>query len=256
MTLISDTKRRLVEDDLLIPVTGDGDDEEGEHATQEAEGVSTEETTLEVPTDGSTKPADDFKVKFEELKAKYEKDISKVKSSLQSRETDLIKEKSILEKKLDDLLQSTMDDEDRKQYQHEKLQEDLENIRKERDELRIKLEQNSQFNTWKEYFGKAGISETELVTDSGIEGLFQSGMNALMTRIKTLEEEKKPMDATTKKQGKNPPEVVEPAKGKIPTVANLTEAIKHFASGDEEKFWRMAEIGNKQVLQVLSELSK
>lgn len=251
MKPVTDERRFLVEDDLLIPVTGDGDDEE--QATQAAGEVS-KETLTESASDEVKQPAEDFATKYKELQAKYESDLGKLKSSLQKREGELVKEKSALEKKLDELLQSTMDDEDKKQYQHEKLMEELETIRQERDELKVQNEQVMQFTTWRDYFVDAGVPKSELKLDEGLEGLFQSGMEAMRNRIKALEEWKtKPVEQ--KPKGKEPPEVAASAKGKLPTLTTLDEAIKHFASGDEEKFWRMAEIGNQQVLQVLNELN-
>ena len=249
------TKRRMADDDLLIPVTGDGDEDEGEQVAQEAGEVSAKETLPEVATDEGKQTANDFATKYEELKSKYESDIGKLKSSLQKRETELVKEKSTLEKKLDELLQSTMDDEDKKQYQYEKLQEELSAIREERDALKVQNEQVLQFTTWREYFIDAGIPKSELRMEEGLEGLFQSGMEAMRDKIRILEEGRKP-PMKEERKGKTPPEVAESAKGKVPTITKMDEAIKHFAGGDEEKFFRMAETGNSAVINVLNELAK
>lgn len=246
-------KRRMADDDLLIPVTGDEGEEE--QAAQEAGEVSEQETLPEAATDEGKQTANDFAIKYEELKSKYESDIGKLKSSLQKRESELVKEKSTLEKKLDELLQSTMDDEDKKQYQYEKLQEELTSIREERDALKVQNEQVLQFTTWRDYFVDAGIPKSELRMDEGLEGLFQSGMEAMRNKIRALEEGKK-SPVKEERKGKTPPEVAESAKGRVPTITTMDEAVKHFADGDEEKFFRMAETGNSAVIDVLNELAK
>lgn len=251
MKPVSGEKFRLVDDDLLIPVTGKSDEEEGTQLTQE-DGAVSQETQAE-STNDEGKSTEDFTSKYDELRSKYEADVGKVKSVLQQRETELVKEKTVLEKKLNELLKSTMDGEDRKQFEYEQLQEELTSIRDERDTLKEQNEQTKLFYTWVEYFTDAGIPKSELVMDDGMSGLFASGMTAMQKQIKSLKEGTK--SATVQKQGKEVPEVAQSAKGKLSSIVSLSDAIKHFANGDAEEFWRMAEMQNPKVLQVLNELN-
>lgn len=245
----------LVDEDVLIPVTGDSDEEKATDATQEGVGVA-EPATLNQPATDDAKKPEDFAAKYEELRRKSEEDIGKLKSALQKRESDLVKEKSVLEKKLDELLQSTMDDGDRKQYQQEKLAEELENIKAERDELKIQNEQIAQFNTWREYFLDAGVSKSELKLDGGLPDLFQSGMDALRNKVKSLEGSK-PVN-TTQKKAATPQEVAQSATGTPSTILTLEDAAKHFTGGTTmqhlDALYSMAEKGNQKVIQVLNEL--
>jgi hypothetical protein len=241
----------LVDEDALIPVTGDGDEVEDPKATQEGGEVADKVTPAEPATDDAKKP-EDFAAKYEELRRKSEEDIGKLKSALQKRESDLVKEKSVLEKKLDELLQSTMDEGDKKQYQQEKLAEELEAIKAERDELKIQNEQIAQFNTWREYFLDAGVSKSDLKLDGGLPELFQSGMDALRNKVKTLEGTKSVN--TTPKKAVEPQAVAQSATGTPSTILTLADAAKHFAGGDLDLLFSMAERGNQKVVQVLNEL--
>jgi len=244
----------LVDDDVLIPVTGDDEEAKDPSATQEGgevlEAVA-EETPAKPATDGADK-TDDFKAKYDELRRKNEEDIGKLKSVFQKRETELAKDKSVLEKKLDELLQSTMDDEGKKKYQQDKLEEELETIRAERDELKIQNEQIAQFNTWRDYFLESGVDKAELKLDGGLPDLFQSGMDALKNKVKALEG-KQPVNAD--KKAAVPQDVAKPATGALSNILTIEDAIKHFADGNEDLFWEMAERRNPKVLQVLNELN-
>jgi len=250
---VSGVRAGLVEDAYIIPVTGDGDEEVEAEATQGGDGVS-QETPIEAATDeGKTSGSG---IDFTEAVKKYEQDINKIKSVFQKKETDLLKEKSALERKLDDLLKSTMDDDSRKIYEQEKLQEELSSIRQERDALRMESENIKQFFMWREYFLDAGIPSSKLSVDEGLPGLFNSGMAAMREKIKNLESAKPATSAQPQKPGIKPPEVAQSTTGKVATIGSLSEAVKHFADGDEERFWRMAETGNANVLKVLNELSE
>jgi len=254
MKPVNGVNARLVAEEYLIPVTGDGDEEEVSEATQDGGGVSQEtpaEATIdEVGTSNTT-------IDFAEAIKKYESDINKIKSTFQKRESELLKEKTATERKLEEVLKSTMDEGDRKQYEQDKLHEELEKLRAERDEIRAESEQTKQFMVWRDYFVNAGIPPSKLKIDEGVPGLFGSGMAALQERIKELEANKTPAPKNNvQKAAKVPPEVAQSTSGKIPSIGNFPDAVKHFAGGDEEKFWRMAETGNANVLKVLNELSE
>ena len=253
MKPVTGVMRQMVDEDYLIPVTGDGDEEEASESTQAAgavlvKGTQTETTSDEVHED---------KPDFSEALRKYQDDINKMKSSFQKKETELVKEKSALEKKLDELLKSTMDEGDRKQYEQDKLREELEQLRAERNQLAMERDQVGQFMVWKEFFADAGVPNSELDVSNGVEGLFGSGMAAMKKRIKAMEAASKPQASADVplKKAKTPPEVAQSTTGKVSSVGTLSEAIKHFAGGNEEKFWRMAETGNENVLKVLNELN-
>lgn len=244
-------------DDLVgesfIPVTGDSDVEE--ELTQDVDGVSTEETPVVAEADEKSAPQQpDYSKQFEEMRLKYEQDIGKVKSALQKQVSEEQKQKTVLEKKLDELLQSSMDDDDRKNYQYEKLVEERDKLKHDLEETKLAYEQAQQFTTWMQYFNDLGIPQSKLIVDQGLPELFGSGMEAVKEMVKTVKEGA--AGKLPQKQGKTPPETVQPSSNKAATFVNLDDAIKHFANGDAEAFWRMAEMGNQKVLAVINELSK
>ena len=240
-------------DDTPIPVTGDGDEEVKDATlTQEGGEVAEPATPAEPATDDAKKP-DDFAARYEELKLKSEEDVGKLKSVFQKKVDTLTATKTALEKKLDALLESTMDDESKKQYQQEKLLEELEAIKAERDELKLQNEQAGQFNFYREYFLDLGIPKSELKLDEGLPELFQSGMDAVQKKVKTLEGGKSVN--TNQKKAVEPQEVAKSATGTPSTILTLEDAAKHFAGGDIDELFNMAEKGNQKVVQVLNELS-
>lgn len=260
MKPVNGVDARLVEEEYLIPVTGDGDEDEDSDATHEGAAVSendaeTQGETASDEVNGEVTPQPDFS---ETLK-KYQNDINKMKSSFQKRETELRNEKSVLEQKLDSLLTSTMDDKDRQKYEFDKMQEKVKTLQAERDQMAQQAQQMTQFIQWKTFFDESGVEPSKLDLQNGLESLTQSGLAAMRDKIKTLESKvqggaSKP--APTQKSAKNPPEVAQSTTGKVPTLGSLDQAIEHFAKGDEEKFWRMAETGNQSVLKVLNELNE
>ena len=131
--------------------------------------------------------------------------------------------------------------------------EELNAIKAERDELKIQNEQIAQFNTWRDYFIDAGIQKSELTLDGGLPDLFQSGMDAMQKKMKTLEGGKSVN--TNQKQAATPQEVAKSATGTPSTILTLEDAAKHFAGGDIDLLFSMAERGNQKVVQVLNELS-
>lgn len=260
MKPVNGVNTRLVEEDYLIPVTGDGDEEEEIEATQEGAAVSEEDSETQGVTAGDEVEEEDGTPQpdFAETLKKYQNDINKMKSAFQRKETELLKEKSVLEQKLDSLLQSTMDEKDREKYQFEKMQEKVNQLQAERDQMAQEREQMAQFIQWKGFFAEAGLKDSDLDLTNGLAGLTTSGLNAMKNRIKALETQGSTSvkQSTPKKVAKKPPEVAQTASGKVPTIGTLDDAINHFAKGDQERFWRMAETGNASVLKVLNELSE
>jgi len=257
MKPVNGVNTRLVEEEYLIPVTGDGDEDEDSEATQDGAEVSEgedqetqgEATGDEVEEDATPQPD------ISETLKKYQNDLNKMKSSFQRKETELLKEKSVLEEKLENLLKSTMDEKDRKQYEQDKLVEDLNKAKQEKAQLEAQLQETAQFLTWKEFFESAGIKSSELDMQNGLAGLTNSGLNAMKERLTDKGNTTTTVNTPTKKKAKNPPEVAQSSSGKLPTLGSLDDAIEHFAKGDQEKFWRMAETGNPSVLKVLNELN-
>ena len=250
---------RLVSN-AIIPVTGGTDTpvvDEVETVDETLEGgVVAEENQIEATL---TKPAPDevaqqntdLLQRIKDLEKQREIDVGKVKSTYQTREHEVLKEKSILEQKLEKLLQSTMTDEDRVTYQQEKLLEDLNKANEKVQELTQKDQLNQQLAVWRNTFADLGIDPSALDETGGIGSVVGSGLAAIKAK---LAEKTKSVKTKPTKEGAEVPEVASTTTGKLPNVTTLTQAIKHFAEGDAEKFWRMAESGNTNVLRVLNEI--
>jgi len=260
MKPVNGVNARLVEEEYLIPVTGDGDEDEDSDVTQEGAEVSLgedQETQGETASDEVNEeetPAPNNS----EMLMKFQNDINRMKSTFQRKETELLKEKSVLEQKLDELLTSTMDEKGQQKYKLAKLQEQNKQLQEKLQQSERERAQIAQFTQWRDFFATSGVDMKKLDMQNGLEGLTSSGLAAMRDKIKALESGQQSVQKPAKsvKQAKQPPEVAQSTTGKVPTLGSLDDAIEHFAKGDSEKFWRMAETGNQSVLKVLDELSK
>ena len=224
-------------------------------STEAVEGdlASAEAKVKGAQDDSATKaePTVDWQAKYEELRRKAEEDVGKVKSALQKRETSLSQEKSALEKKLEEVLKSNMDDGDRKEYERERLTEEYDKLRIEADEARKAKEQTETFYKYKDFFvNELGLSVSELDT-SDVEHLFNSGMAAVKNKIKSAA---KPAEDKAKPAGKPIPETAKPVAGAVPEVSNLSEAAKKYTNGNLEKLFEMAD-RNPAIRNLLTEIA-
>lgn len=231
--------------------------------TEESSSTEVDSTTGGMPLiaseDGAESPAETPapSLDIEERLKRYEQDINRLKSSYQKKETELTKEKSALEKKLEDVLKASMSDEDKRLYEQERLQEKLAEAESKLAELEYQTAQFQQFNTWQKYFtGKFGIPVSELDFDNGLEGLFTSGMKAIEKKTLTPSQEKAKEAIAPKPKAKNPPETATPAAGKLPAYHSIQELADAFSEGDVDKLFRMADRGRQDVINLLNELAK
>jgi len=208
-------------------------------ATPVSEGLEKEQPTPEASQveekQPEASPAEELQKKYEELLAKSEADIRGLKSSLQKRETELVKEFQDKERKyqndIDNLRRSTMDEKDREAYEKEL---GLTRI-KELEEAKIKAEQDKQqleqFYYYLDYFtNKLGVTRTDLVLDEGTEHLFASGMAAIEKKLASAVA--KPQTSTSAPKPKTPPEVAQPGTGAVGTGMTLKELAKKKVGGD------------------------
>jgi hypothetical protein len=234
-----------------MPATDPGKPDAPVEGAVKADEVSTTET-LAQGTEGVAKagssqtpatPSDEWKSKFEELKDKYEKDIGKVKSALDSKLTSTVKtseeKERALQQQLDELRKTTMNEVDYKEYERNRAFERIDELQKQVDAERTEKEQLKQFNNYVDLFmNKFDIPRSELKIDGSLEELYNSGMAALVDR----HEKSKANPATAKpKEGKNPPPVAQPSSTPAAGVLSLEELAKKYAGGSVDKLFALAE---------------
>ena len=248
---VADVLRFQVDSDLLIPVTGDSDAGAEDASTLEAGAVEdeTQDSTQANTTTDEVTEQPDVSAEIEKLRVQYERDLSRQKSTFQQKESETQKKTTVLEKKLDELLQSTMDEGDKRAYVQAKLEEELETAKGQIKTLGEEKSAYEQMQMWKGYFTKLGIADSELTLDNGLGGLFGSGMKIIQDKMAD-----KGKVVVNGKKAKVVPDVASTSTGKIVEATTLKAAVKHFADGNEEKFWSMAEAGNPKVQKVLNEL--
>lgn len=225
---------------VLIPVTGEGDEPSEELETPEVGGVSTETP--------DTSKEDERLAQLKSDYDKIQKDLNKQKSVFQQREHELQTEaqqrEAALKQEIDKLRRSTLTEKDADRYEKEVALEQLAELREELEKERVARTEREQFAYWKDRFtDEYGVPRDQLVLDQGVQGLVQSGMEAIKEMIA---EAKKASDKPAKKaQSKQePPETPKPAKGDASQKKmTLKEAADKYAGGDIDALFRQWETG-------------
>lgn len=150
--------------------------------TQDAGVLSSQEGT----PGPDTRDADDFdervKGQLSDLRAKYERDIAGLKSSLQKQQAELQRnwesEREQYEEQLIRLKTASMDDDERTAFERSLLEERLEKERQRRAELEARLQEQQAAQSWATWFVENGVPLAELDTTS-YQSVFETGMNKL-----------------------------------------------------------------------------
>lgn len=165
----------------------------------------------------------DAELKFQEYEqrmAKYEQDISNLKSASQKRENQLAQQASQRERELQAELErvrvADMDEDERKIYDSEQaiihsqeMAEQLQSLQREKADMEA-------FNQAYDWFLKADVPAKDLVTDQGYDALFQSGWNYINNERQALKKGFIAKPSPTP-NGEEPP--------KAPTVVTTTAAV-------------------------------
>jgi hypothetical protein len=140
---------------------------------------------------------DDLKNQLASLTQKYEQDISRLRQSLdkrysQDRQT-WQSERETLTKKLNDLVMSSMDEEDREAYELELLREERQSLTQQLNQERQRSEQSQAMLGYAKWFNELGVPYDKLNFESP-ESLMESAwgglketMNASRQKIADLE---------------------------------------------------------------------
>lgn len=249
--------------ELLIPVTGEeGDEEEIDDSTLE-EGVSApdEEGATEVAsTDENQDKQPDVEKQYEELKAKYEKDVGAVKSALDKKMAEATKkweaERKETEKLIQELRKSTMNDDQRKEYEQQLAQKQVTDYEAQLQELQAAQKERETRDLWLEKFISYGIPLSKLNMSGTFAEFFASGMEARDAQVAELEEQVKNAAKTQPKpKGKTPASVAKPGEAEPPTGLSVKELADKYANGSVEVFYHLAS-RNPKILDLLNESLK
>jgi len=240
-----------IADEYLIPVTGSEENEDEE----ELEEVSADDEEVDDSQEGSiddeqSDEDDDetnLRASYEELKARYEKDIGAVKSAL-DKQVSSVKKKSEdeiakLKQQINKLRLESMTDDQRKVYESEIQNETLQELQQKAEEAERKAAESENKTKWLGYFLDQGVEVSELDMSGNFDTFYTSGMNAITKRLKTYREQLDKMKTTPNKdklKGKKPPKV-EGLDAGTKTKPTLNDLVKKYADGDFETFMRMAD---------------
>ncbi len=203
----------------------------------------------EVETDSTltTQPSDaDQLSQIELIRQKYESDISKLKSTFQrkeaEREKDINSKLQQYEAEVERLRVSTMDEDERAAYEQtavyrriNELEQYLSQVQEEKVEIDSMLKAQ-------QYFLAQGVPASSLVTDSGYDELWNSGMGWLTSDYQRLRNQ---TTTAPTKPAQRPaitaPDVVTTTNTPAYSGTTWPELIKQY--GDEETVYRLVETG-------------
>lgn len=229
------TKNAQVETDDVEEVEDD--------LTLSDEGVSEETETPEQPASD----VEAIKADYETRLATMTSDMNAMKSSLQRREStiqaDNARRTAELQKQLKAVRLGNMDEEQRKKYEADLLQEELQNLNTQISELsREKQNQEAVLNALTFWLAQ-GVPQDKLVTDQGYDALVNSGWAYIRDEREQLkarvngELPKKSVVKTTKKA----PSVVTDKAAPSGTGSTWPALVKKY--GSEERVWQLVESG-------------
>jgi len=239
---------------------------DGPVAGQDAAGTS---ANAGVPNSGSATPGvatstsrTDEDKRVEEIQKKYERDIAQLKSTFDKKESERLKEAQRKEdewnRRFKEVELRGMDEEARKKYEAEHKDDEFRRLSQEKSQLQQQLEQQKMVLDYQKFFMDRGVPLSELSLDNGPEELARSGWEAIGNQTKKLKDELEALKAgkapQQDKEIKEPPETLSHG-DKTPSATSLTDAIKKYAAGDEERFWKGLESGSipKSVLPAKKE---
>lgn len=134
----------------------------------------------------------EYEQKQEELKARYERDMNRLRSKLDSRfsreQKSWEQERSALLQRLDQIVERTMDDEAREAYEWERMNDDLARQKAELQREREELEAHRSMLEYASFFEQVGVPRDQLDLDSP-EDLLQSGWMGVQNTVQSLKDE-------------------------------------------------------------------
>lgn len=179
---------------------------------------------VEVVSDEPTPPGDALKAELADLRAKYERDLSNLRSTLDRRyssdQQQWQRENSELKERLNELLYASLDDEDRGEYELELLRDENERLAQQvRHEAYMREQQEAMSQTAK-MFNEFGVPYDKFDWSSP-ENFYQSAWGGLKDQMQSLrskvsELEKKVSAPPPEQQPEQPPQSVTPIRKPAP----------------------------------------
>jgi hypothetical protein len=194
-------------------------------------------------------PLSDAEIQKQQLEqkiAKYESDIRNIKSTSDKRlhdaEINWQRQQAQLQKELQALRMSTMDDDERKQYEaslnverQQEVEQELQRARQTAQEYQSNL-QAIQF------FLAQGVPAEKLVIDQGYDNLFNSGMEWITGELKRVRSTPSQPPSTPQPNALPTPPVVATASQGVPTTKPSWSDLRA-KYGNDEQIYRLVEAG-------------
>lgn len=148
--------------------------------------------------DGVTEPSE-WEVKYNDLKAKSEKDIGAVKSALESRNHEAKKDAdgkiSAIQLALDELTTRDMDETQKAIFNNSKLEQDLADTKAQLLETQNASQQQAAVSEWTQFYLKAGVAADKLAGFTDVGELVRAGQSAIVEELAAYREGKIQADA-------------------------------------------------------------
>jgi len=200
-----------------------------------------------VPAPNQTDEA--VKKQVEAVTKKAEDDIRRLKSTFDKRDADRQKElaqrEEAFNQKIKELEVRGMDEGARKKYEEDHRLDELQKAAREKDTYAQKLAELQQARDYEKFFLARGINPSDLITDSTVEELARSGWEALDRKMLSMEAELTKLKSGKGTKDKDLPDAPDTLSHNAapPTKSGLTDAIKKYANGDEDRFYKLLESG-------------
>lgn len=201
------------------------------------------------PATPSTPPSDAEarKSDLEKQIARYEADIRAIKSTSDKRFNDAQRQwqeqQARLQKELQSLRMSSMDEDERKQYEANLAIERQQEIEQELNKAKMTAQEYQANLQAIQYFLAQGVPAETLVIDQGYDTLFNSGMEWMNAELKRLRSSTTTGAPPAQPNGTRPtPPVVATASSGVPSVKPTWDDLRK-KYGDDEQIYRLVEAG-------------
>jgi hypothetical protein len=225
----------------LVPGQARGVESPEDSTPATGEGVAQEVTTQTGQPD-----AEGWRQKYKELEEKFERDLGRLKSVFQRREHETQQEWEQRRREYEDeihrLRTATMDEDERRAYEYEMMQARMTEQEREIQRLQEQAQQAQAMSEYMQFFLAQGIPAEQLDLSQGVEGLIQSGWEAITRQLEELRQQVQQVSAPPseppKPSEKQPPTVITKTGG-TPTGPTWADLIQRY--GSAENVYRMVE---------------
>lgn len=200
------------------------------------------EEVTETPESQQPIDVEKIRAEYEQRLAQSTRDLNAMKSSLQKREAELTsqyeKQKADLQKQLRDIRLGSMDENQRKVYEQQAAQEEVENLARRAADAEQAAQEMARTLDAQAFFVQRGVPADKLVMGQGYDALVNSGWSYIDQELTTLR--KSAQSQTPAKPRKTAP-TVDTNKGIPGSKTSWADLRKRY--GSEEHVYQMIEQG-------------